>query len=290
MPGAPDPLYVRARKALLDATEALADHLDAIVLVGAQAIYVHTGDADLADPTHGIAAEYTTDADFSIDPRDLHGSPLVADLLEESGFSLGADPGAWVSPDGIPVDLMVPEALAGPGRRGARLGAHGKRAARRAKGLEGALVDQERVELVSLDPADDRSVSMSVAGPAALLVAKTHKIAERVGLGSRVEDKDALDVFRLLRATATADLADRISQLLGHEISSAVTVEALTQLLRLFGSPDAEGVGMALRAAGPAAAAEEIAASLTVLVSDLLAAIRELEVGGPRDAIGFSSD
>ena len=278
MPGAPDPLYVRARKALFDAAEALAAHLDAIVLVGAQAIYVHTGDADVADPAYGFAAEYTTDADLTIDPRDLTGSPLVADLLEERGFSLGADPGAWVSPDGIAVDLMVPEPLAGPGRRGARLGPHGNRAARRSKGLEGALVDQERVELVSLDPADDRSVSMRVAGPGALLVAKTHKIADRVGTSSRVEDKDALDVFRLLRATETADLADRISQLLGHEISSAVTVEALTQLPGFFGSSDAPGIGMAVRAAGPAAAAEEIAASMAALVSDLVAMVQGLDV------------
>jgi len=46
MPGVPDPLYVRARAALLDAVEALGAHRDAIVLVGAQAIYLHTGDAD----------------------------------------------------------------------------------------------------------------------------------------------------------------------------------------------------------------------------------------------------
>ena len=37
MSGAPDLLYVRARSALLDAAEALAEQLDAVVLVGAQA-------------------------------------------------------------------------------------------------------------------------------------------------------------------------------------------------------------------------------------------------------------
>ena len=36
MSGGPDPLYVRARAALLDAAEALAEQLDAVVLVGAQ--------------------------------------------------------------------------------------------------------------------------------------------------------------------------------------------------------------------------------------------------------------
>ncbi len=43
MSGAPDLLYMRARAALLDAAEALAEQLDAVVLVGAQAIYIHTG-------------------------------------------------------------------------------------------------------------------------------------------------------------------------------------------------------------------------------------------------------
>ncbi len=37
MPGDPDPLYVLARATLLDALDALAEHLGAIVLVGAQA-------------------------------------------------------------------------------------------------------------------------------------------------------------------------------------------------------------------------------------------------------------
>ena len=46
MSGAPDLLYVRARAALLDVAEALAEQLDAVVLVGAQAVYLHTGDAD----------------------------------------------------------------------------------------------------------------------------------------------------------------------------------------------------------------------------------------------------
>jgi hypothetical protein len=62
MRGVPDPLYVRARAALLDAVEALDAHRDALVLVGAQAIYLHTGDADLT------VAEYTTDADFTVSP------------------------------------------------------------------------------------------------------------------------------------------------------------------------------------------------------------------------------
>ena len=88
----------RARRALLDATDALEAHLGAIVLVGAQAIYVHTGEADLADIAPSAPLEYTTDADFSLSPTDLSDSPTVASVLIEHGFSRGANPGAWLSP------------------------------------------------------------------------------------------------------------------------------------------------------------------------------------------------
>jgi len=42
MPGEPDPQYVRARRALLDGLAALEPHLDALVVVGAQAVDLHT--------------------------------------------------------------------------------------------------------------------------------------------------------------------------------------------------------------------------------------------------------
>jgi len=265
MPGEPDPLYVRARAALLDATDALAEQIDALVLVGAQAIYLHAGDADLA------VAEYTTDADFTIGPADLADSPLLADLMTARGFTPREHPGGWLSPDGIYVDLMVPEALAGPGTRGARLGVHGKRVARRAKGLEAALVDRQPMTIGALDPSDPRSVTMLVAGAGALLVAKVHKIAERTRDGDRVRDKDALDVLRLLQATDTSDLAQRLTRLRNDDLSAEVTNEAVAQLPPLFGSHDSVGVAMATRAAGPGADPDVIAASLIALASDLLA-------------------
>lgn len=42
-----DELYVIARRVLLDALEALGEHRNATILVGAQAICLHTGEADL---------------------------------------------------------------------------------------------------------------------------------------------------------------------------------------------------------------------------------------------------
>ena len=276
MSGAPDPLYVRARTALLDAAEALAEQLDAVVLVGAQAVYLHTGDADFV-----VTAPYTTDADFCIAPKHLNDTPLLDELLAARGFSPGEHPGAWLSPDRILVDLMVPEALSGPGSKGARLGPHGKRVARRAKGLEAALVDRKLTKIISLTPGVERSVEMLVAGPAALLVAKIHKIAERTGTSDRVRDKDALDVLRLLQATDTATLAARLMDLADDMVSAEVTTEAVSQLEPLFGSPNAVGISMAVRAARADAEADMISASFTTLVSDLLAAYQCRLRGNP---------
>ncbi len=264
MIGDPDPVYVQARSALLDAADALQPHLESIVLVGAQAIYLHTGSADLA------VAEFTTDADFSLDPTDLDDSPLIDFLLRSKGFLPREHPGGWTSPAGIYVDLMVPEALAGTGRRSADLGLHGKRVARRALGLEGATVDCSRIAIRSLDPADDREVIMNVAGPGALLVAKLHKLGERVANNDRVKDKDALDVFRILRVIETVDLAERLVMLRRSPNSQSVTETALVLLRSLFGADDGDGVLLACRATDLLMDPFELAQSAVFLTNDLL--------------------
>lgn len=94
----PDPLYVRARAALLDAVDALGPHLDAVSSSGRRRCNLHTGDADLA------VAEYTTDADFMISPRELADEPLIAELPERAGFTTGEHLGRWLSREGIFVD------------------------------------------------------------------------------------------------------------------------------------------------------------------------------------------
>lgn len=238
MTGAPDPVYVLARRVLLDGLDALRPHLRSLVVVGAQAIYEHTGPADLA------VAETTTDADLAVAPELLAAAPTLTELLEAHHFELEGDPGKWRTADDVQFDLLVPESMAGPGRRGARLSGHGKRAARRAKGLEGALVDNELHELHALDPEDTRTVHVAVAGPAALLIAKIHKVAERVDTPERVVDKDALDILRLLRAIPTDDLADGVARLARHATSRATTIEALQLGGQLLSSPDAPAVHM----------------------------------------------
>lgn len=267
MPGEPDPNYVLARRALLDGLMALEPHLASLVVVGAQAVYLHTGSADLA------VAELTTDADLAIAPELLAENPNIPDLLEAANFELQDDPGRWKTPDGIQVDLLVPDAVAGPGRRGARLPGHGKKAARRAKGIEGALVDFEVREIGALDPADDRACRVAVASPAALFVAKIHKIAERVDEPDRLVEKDALDVLRLLRTIRTEDLVAGLERLLETDVARAATVEAIALAADLLGTLRAPGPQMAARAAGGLEDPTVVATSLSTLWSDLATAM-----------------
>ena len=90
-------------------------------------------------------------------------------MVETVGFVLAPvkrQPGAWLSADGVPVDLMVPQDLAGAGSattRGARIPPHHKRATRRARGLEAAMVDNSWLVVAALDPADDRRFEVRVA-------------------------------------------------------------------------------------------------------------------------------
>ena len=267
MPGELEPEYIAARRVLLDGLEALTPHLAGLTLVGAQAVYLHTGSAAIAVP------EYTTDADMAVNPDLIAANPLLVDALSEAGFQQASDIGRWMSPDGIYLDLLVSESLAGPGRRGADLGPHGRRAARRAHGLEAALVDREIMTIAALDPEDRRSINVVVAGPAALLVAKTIKIKERTGSTGRAVDKDSLDVLRLLRAVSTPDLESGIRHLLRDEISSSTTAEAIEAFRGLFSGADSEGTVMAVRAASPLEDPEVVALSTISLAGDFLEAV-----------------
>ncbi len=182
-------LLVQARSVLLDALTALSDHRDSVVVIGAQAIYLHTGAAEVA------LAEATKDSDLALDSRSLGSDPLIEAAMTGANFILNPDPGqpgSWINPQGIPVDLMVPEAIAGPSsRRRADIPPHSREATRRAVGLEAAVVDHAEMEIRSLSAADPRVLHAQVAGPAALLVAKLHKLGERQASPTRLVDKDA---------------------------------------------------------------------------------------------------
>jgi len=275
--GGTDEFMVLVRATLLDALEALAAQREAIVVIGAQAVYLHTGAAEVA------IAEFTKDSDLAIDPRELTDGPLIEAAMEAARFTRTphAQPGAWLSPRGVPVDLMVPESLAGPGSpstRGARIPPHNRRAARRAVGLEAAMVDASPTQISALDPDDPRTFTVRVAGPAALLVAKLHKIAERTTTPHRLADKDAHDVYRLLRAVPAATIAGALRYLLDDPLSRDVTRSALGHLSVLFADgPDSTGSLMAGRAEEGVGDPEQVSVAVSFLAADLLTATPQAE-------------
>ncbi|MBB5625473.1 hypothetical protein [Sphaerisporangium krabiense] len=267
-------ILVRSRSALLDAMAALDAHRDAVIVIGAQAIYLRTSGSPVA------LAETTKDSDLALDPRVLEDEPLLERSMIRAGFyrdPINGQPGSWLNAEGIPVDLMVPEALAGPGSkntRGARIPPHDRRAARRARGLEAAVIDNTFMDVSALDQEDTRTYRVRVAGPAALLVAKLHKIGERVSAPHRLNDKDAHDAYRVLIHADTAELAAAFNALLREPISSEVTTEAIESLRTLFAiGPDALGARMAGRAEEGIGEPETVALATSLLAADLLRAL-----------------
>lgn len=73
-------LLVRARSVLLDALHALHEHIDAIIVIGAQAVYPRTGGIDVA------LAEATKDSDVAVDPRMLADDPLLEAAMRAAWF------------------------------------------------------------------------------------------------------------------------------------------------------------------------------------------------------------
>lgn len=271
------PEYTAARTALLDSLEVLQAHFPGIVVVGAQAIYLRTGSADLA------ISPYTTDADLALYPSRLAQFPELEQAMAAAGFSLGigadANPGSWTKSIAIngtnafvPVDLIVPEELAGPGgRRGARLQDHDNRAARRAVGLEACLVDRDAMVIESFDPdRDRRQFAVNVAGLSGLLVAKAHKIFERIAQPNRMNDKDAGDVFRIMKSLRISEAAAKFRALAVDPLAATSTTAALGHLEHLFGSPRGKGVEMAKRSFRLAVLPEEVESLCPAFTNRLL--------------------
>ncbi|HUQ60173.1 GSU2403 family nucleotidyltransferase fold protein [Lentzea sp.] len=261
------PEYVKARAVLLDALDGLGPHRDAVVLVGAQAVYLHAGAADF------VTAPTTTDADLALVPGRLANEPSIVDAMHAAGFAPGRQPGSWTGPGDITVDLMAPEALCGQGgRRSAHLPPphEDKATARRTLGLEPAVVDNEVRRIGALDPRDARTFEIKVAGPAALVVSKVVKIAERREQLHRLKPKDGLDVLRLLRVIDTESLASSLAVVAADELSSAVVADAVKDLRALAAGPEELLPRLAADAEAGFTDPDEIKMSMVVLVEDLL--------------------
>jgi len=278
--------YIVARAVLLDALEALDEQRKALILVGSQAIYLHTGNAGLA------VAEYTTDSDIAIDPNSLMPETTLTKAMESAGFTLdnghdGKSVGIWSTlreikgvPARITVDLLVPEKVGGGGRRAARLVGHPKGSSLKVPGLEGCLFDHTTKEICALSSPDSRHFEIEVAGSAALLVAKLIKLQERIdaaagGRRDRRSNKDALDVLRLLRTSDLQNMAETLTRLQREEIASDVATKAIKSLPQLFGGSRSPGAQMAADAIGTLEDPEAVKLSCVVLANELIGAITD---------------
>lgn len=109
-----------------------------------------------------------------------------------------------------------------------------------------------------------------------MLVTKVHKIADRSQEpeAKRLNDKDGLDVLRLLRVIPSRELAAGLMRLQREPVSAEVTREAIAQLDALFGSTRSVGTQMAVRATERLEDPAAIAQSCEALTRELLDLVR----------------
>jgi hypothetical protein len=273
--------YRNARTALLNAVDVIRPYAQP-TLVGGQALHLHTaGKVDINTP------ELTVDADLMLEPALVQAPPPpLEEVLTKARFTPldPSRPGLWQQlvtvpefqePVSVEVDLMVPASLTA-GRRGARLGGHGKHVAAKTPGLDGVLVDRAPQLIRSLREGDAREYTLDVAGPGALFNAKMFKIRDRLrDGGSRVKNKDAADVLRLLIATETDTLAGTLKRLLADGRSSQESAEALNILLSLAGKARDPMIAMAQEALRTVDDPDIIGARFVVLVAELREALAD---------------
>src|SRR6185437_12158200 len=106
---------------------------------------------------------------------------------------------------------------------------------------------------------------------------KAHKIQDRVDDQNvtRIDDKDAADVFRIMQVTSPQEVAATLRMLRNHPVSSDVTTDGIVRLRQLFGRPSARGNEMASRALQLAMAPETIATVASRYIEALSTALEE---------------
>jgi hypothetical protein len=261
------PEYVAARRALLDVLELLEAQRHGLVIVGAQAVYLRAPAGRTGELTH------TTDGDLALDPDLLTETPDIGALLATAGYRAGPNPGAFVSPGGIAIDLMVPAgALPASSRRTALLNGQSANTARRTVGLELALLDSSVMVVGALEPGDRRALDAKVAGAAALAVAKLTKIEERTSAGrrDRILSKDAGDLLRLLRYCDAESIGHQL-RILAKDARAAPVIARATEFLRDdLASRGSVLVALAIEAKSGDETERQIATALRTLGSRVL--------------------
>ncbi len=149
--------------------------------------------------------------------------------------------------------------------------------ARIGPGLAPALTDNKLQVIEALDPSDSRTHEIRVAGPAALLIAKTIKIGDRLDDASRgdlkrIVDKDALDVLRLLQTCSTGELSAGLAR---HEVDTPAHADVVRGLRILRERATKTQHDLPALAARASRGDPTVAPSFVVLVLELLAAMSQ---------------
>lgn len=264
LPGADEPL-VKARSVLLTGLSALEPQREALTVIGAQAVLEHTYSLDKVPIT------LTTDADTSISPSIVDSSFDIGEAMLAAGFIQHKDrPGIWGLPEEggetVNFDILAPGAVAGPGRRGARITGQDRRAIGRADGLELSLLDREMRRIEAFD-GSGRTYDAYIAGPAALLCAKSYKLAERLaeadrGGRNRVKAKDASDVCRLMMVSNPAHVKGVFTEGERDPVIGPAIRKGRRYLEELF-EADGAGVWLAVRGFGADGSSEPIRGATT---------------------------
>ncbi len=213
---------VTSRRALIDVIIGLADHREALTVLGGHAVIEVTRDVPALPPE-----DTTRDGDLGVTPELLGDDPTLSERMCELGYETARPerPGVW-SPVSQrdrdvymrdSVDLIAPMSLARDGLtsarkiRSARVGTHGKHAVSATPGTELSTLDRRLITLRAFDGGP--TVDAYVAGPTALLCAKAYKIhdrldpAERLRNAARLRPKDYADMYRLLLAVSPEEAA-----------------------------------------------------------------------------------
>lgn len=243
-----DVAMAEARDLLLDALVALEPHRQALIVVGAQAVYEHTRLVE------GLEQPSTSDSDLAVDPSLVTPSASIYQLLLDAGlFPARPERSGIYSrtptlPGGKPhlptLDLIAPESVAGSSRshRGARIAGQDRKAVSKSDGLEMALLDYEWRRIGPIAGESDRQeVEVKVAGAAALLCAKAWKLHDRVrdaeaGRPWRLREKDAGDIWHLMYVSDPGEVRQTFERCGRHPTMGQAIRTGKEHLDGLFGS------------------------------------------------------
>ena len=212
--GIPRIEYVEARRVLLDAFDAMRAHLDALVLVGAQAVYLRS-----TGRLTGYQA-FTTDADIVLDPAKLGSIPPLGKATARKSAGLE---GAVV--DNGPVEIAALES-GDPRRVVANVAGAGALLVAKSYKLGERLAKPERLQ--AKDAGDVYRLFDATATDEMAAILRTLLDDERSAQATGV----ALDFARELFTTPGSVGVQLASQALRGSIPEATVAAVITTYMR----------------------------------------------------------